>query len=99
MSTRYRIRAEHDSFERLVNGGEFTIEKKTGWFFWQYVAATNEPSEFEAIIEKDMEERRQLSEAAYHRQSFGTIHALAYWLARFGKPGEADLRITVDTKG
>lgn len=99
MSARYRIRAENGHFERLVNGGEFTIERKTGWFFWQYVTATDDPSNFEALVKQDMEIRRQVSQEALNRQSFKTIHAVAYWLARLGKPGEADLRITIDTKG
>ncbi|MBD9542198.1 hypothetical protein IB276_22395 [Ensifer sp. ENS04] len=99
MSDRYRVRAEHDHSERACNGGAFTVERKAGWFFWQYVDATDDPENFESIVKQDMEERAKRSQEAYERQSFKPIYAVAYWLAKLGKIGEAELRITIDTKG
>lgn len=96
MSARYRIRASEgwDLFH-----GQFVVERKTGWFTWEWISATDDPENFKTIVQEDMEIQREANRLKHERDTFKPIHAAAYWLARLGKPGEADLRITIDTKG
>lgn len=98
MSEQYRLRAEDDPLERVIAGGaNFVVERKTGWFSWDTVRHVKDPSEFQQVIERDMEILRKVNAEQAMRDNFKPIHAIAYWLRnRFG---ESELRTQIDTKG
>jgi len=101
MSERYRIRP-HTDREMGFMTRPYRVERKDGWFRWEMVNTTYDPSSFDHIVRRDMENRKEASKADFVRNSFKPIHAVAYWLLTVPRrlKGEApELIVQIDTKG